>query len=155
MKKCFNYLPFFVLLSVLFACNNGEKVSKDAIDNPISAQNQGDVPADKLPTMTFNEYFHDFGKVYQGEKVTYAFKFVNKGKTDLIIQSASGSCGCTVPEYPKNPIKPGEEGFIRVAFDSEGRAGMNEKMVTILANTIPNKIELKIKADVTDLPKNN
>jgi hypothetical protein len=66
----------------------------------------------------------------------------------LIIQSASGSCGCTVPDFPKEPIPPGREGYIRVMFNSEGKSGMQEKQVTVLANTLPNTITVRVKAEI-------
>jgi hypothetical protein len=98
--------------------------------------------------MEFEEYEYDFGRIQEGEKVTYMFKFTNTGKSNLVIATAVGSCGCTVPKFPKEPIKPGDSEFIKVEFDSKGRVGPNEKQVTISANTIPNITELKIKAEV-------
>jgi hypothetical protein len=131
----------------------GEKQASETIDsaviaNPISADNAAELDPDKLPQMTFDKEFHDFGKITAGEKVTYSFKFTNTGKADLIISTAAGSCGCTVPEFPKEPIKPGKTGFIKVQFNSEGRSGIQEKQVTIVANTIPNTNELKIRSEV-------
>ena len=91
-----------------------------------------------VPEFTFETEVHDFGTIVQGEKVAYAFKFKNTGKADLIITSAKGSCGCTVPEWPQDPIAPGEEGVIDVVFNSEGKSGQQNKKVTIVANTVPN-----------------
>lgn len=80
--------------------------------------------------------------------MTYSFRFVNRGDKDLLIQNASGSCGCTVPDFPREPIAPGQEGYIRVQFNSEGKTGVQEKTVTVLANTLPNTNELKIKVEI-------
>ena len=102
----------------------------------------------EAPVMTFDKTSHDFGTIKAGEKVSYSFRFVNKGGRDLIIQSASGSCGCTVPDFPKEPIPPGREGYIRVMFNSEGKSGMQEKQVTVLANTMPNTITVRVKAEI-------
>jgi len=127
---------------------SGETIDSAIISNPISADNADEVDTAKLPIMTFEKDFHDFGKITAGEKVTYSFKFSNTGKSDLIISTAAGSCGCTVPEFPKEPIKPGKTGYIKVQFNSEGRSGVQEKQVTIVANTIPNTNELKIRSEV-------
>jgi len=100
------------------------------------------------PIMTFEKDVHDFGKIIQGEKVSYMFKFKNTGKSDLLITDAKGSCGCTVPEYPKTPVKPGEDGTINVIFDSTGKTGQQNKKVTITANTVPNTVTLAINGMV-------
>jgi len=136
----------------LGACNNAseEKVSEEAINNPLSAESGDQVDSKDLPAIAFDKDLHDFGTIKEGEKVTYSFRFKNTGKGDLIIQTASGSCGCTVPEIPEKPIKPGETGFIKVQFNSEGRVGMQEKQVTVVSNTIPNTTIVKIKAEVSE-----
>lgn len=148
MKKYFLFLLAAGLM--LGACNTAsdEKVSDEAISNPLSAENEGKVDAKSLPAISFDKDLHDFGTIREGEKVTYSFRFKNTGKGDLIIQTASGSCGCTVPEIPEKPIKPGETGFIKVQFNSEGRVGIQEKQVTVVSNTIPNTTIVKIKAEV-------
>lgn len=134
------------------ACNSAsdDKVSEEAISNPLSAENEGQLDAKKLPAIAFDKDLHDFGTIKEGEKVTYSFRFKNTGKGDLIIQTASGSCGCTVPEIPEKPIKPGETGYIKVQFNSEGRVGIQEKQVTVVSNTIPNTTIVKIKAEVSE-----
>ncbi|MBA4302801.1 MAG: hypothetical protein C0424_01095 [Sphingobacteriaceae bacterium] len=151
MKKLVFALFWVGTLMTIGCSNNGnEEVSEQAIMNPLSAENEGKSANGKLPEMTFDKDLHDFGTIAEGEKVTYSFRFKNTGNSDLIIQTASGSCGCTVPEYPQKPIKAGETGFIKVQFNSEGRAGIQEKQVTIVANTIPNTLTLKIKAEVSE-----
>lgn len=136
----------------LSACNSGsnEEVTSGAIENPLSAESNGKVDTKSLPEITFDKDFHDFGKISEGEKVTYSFRFKNTGKGDLIVQTASGSCGCTVPEIPQKPLRPGETGFIKVQFNSEGRAGIQEKQVTVVSNTIPNTNIIRIKAEVNE-----
>ncbi len=96
----------------------------------------------------FVEEVHDFGNVVQGEKVSYTFKFKNVGDADLIINSAKASCGCTVPEYDKEPIPPSGEGKIIVTFDSSNREGSQYKKVTINANSDPEIHELVITCNV-------
>jgi hypothetical protein len=91
---------------------------------------------------------HDFGKIKQGESVTYEFKFKNIGKEPLIISEAHGSCGCTQPIYPKEPIMKGKDGIIKVTFNSAGKMGIQDKTVTITSNSkTPSKI-LHIKGTV-------
>ncbi|HBI00136.1 MAG TPA: hypothetical protein DDY18_00765 [Flavobacterium sp.] len=103
--------------------------------------------------MTFNKKEHDFGVISEGAKVETTFTFTNTGEADLIIANASGSCGCTVPEFPKEPIKPGKTGKMKVSFDSNGKPGMQQKSVNITANTASGKDVLTIKANVTPKPK--
>lgn len=107
-------------------------------------------PSDgKYPVMTFNKKEHDFGVINEGDKVETIFTFTNTGQADLIIANASGSCGCTVPEFPKEPIKPGKTGKMKVSFDSNGKPGMQQKSVNITANTASGSDVLTIKANVT------
>ncbi|HAH57481.1 MAG TPA: DUF1573 domain-containing protein [Bacteroidales bacterium] len=101
-----------------------------------------------MPFMEFEQDFHDFGKLIQGEKVSYGFKFTNTGKTDLIISKVSSSCGCTVPDYPKTPIRPGETKKIDVKFDTENRRGFQNKTVTIVSNAQPSTKVIRIKAQI-------
>jgi hypothetical protein len=117
----------------------------DVVNNPATAENTDGVNGDvAVPEFTFEKEVHDFGKIVQGEKVAYSFKFKNTGKGDLIITSAKGSCGCTIPEYPQEPIAPGAEGVIDVVFNSDGKEGQQNKKVTIVANTVPNTKVLAI-----------
>ena len=102
-------------------------------------------------SMKFDREVHDFGRVKEGEIAKTVFRFTNTGKKPLIISSAMGSCGCTVPSWPKEPVKPGETGEIKVEFNSEGKKGENEKTVTVNANTNPPTSTLIIKSTV--IPK--
>ena len=103
--------------------------------------------------MNFDKVSHDFGTIEEGETVQTTFNFTNTGKADLLIVDARGSCGCTVPKYPKNiPIKPGESGQILVSFDSSNKPNMQQKTVTISANTQSGRETLRIKAMVNADP---
>ena len=93
-----------------------------------------------------------FGKVTEGDLAQHVYKFKNTGKAPLVITNASGSCGCTVPSWPKEPIAPGAGGEIKVSYNSTGKSGREEKEITVLANTIPNKTTLRISALVIDKP---
>jgi Protein of unknown function (DUF1573) len=99
-------------------------------------------------TMTFENDVHDFGNIKEGVTVDYTFNFTNSGQNDLQITNAIGSCGCTVPEYPKGLLKPGEASKIKVSFNSSGKSGKQEKSVTLTAN-IANQYQLiRIKANI-------
>lgn len=127
--------------------DSGEnEIPADVVNNPNSAN--GSTQTGNLPAITFEEVEHDFGRILEGESVSYSFKFTNTGKTDLIIAEVSTSCGCTVPTYSKTPIRPGEAGLVKVAFNSQGKRGFQTKNVLVVANTQPNTTILKIKAQV-------
>jgi len=94
------------------------------------------------------ETSYDFGEMHQGESVTHDFILKNTGDADLIITAAKGSCGCTVPEWPKNPIAKGEEAAIKVTFNSAGKSGRQNKTVTLVSNAIPNTKVITINGNV-------
>lgn len=100
------------------------------------------------PVMTFDALEYNFGSIKQGEVVTREFRFRNTGKEPLLINGAQGSCGCTVPEYPKEPIKPNESGVIKVTFNSAGKMGVQDKTVVITYDT-DKTITLHLKGTVT------
>jgi hypothetical protein len=89
------------------------------------------------PKMKFEKETHDFGKIRPGDTVSFDFKFTNTGALPLIITDGYASCGCTKPTWPKTPVKPGEAGVIHVTFDSKGKMGLQDKLITITANTNP------------------
>jgi len=135
-----------IILFSFTSCNNN-RISSDIIQNPNTANGKGDLS--QLPSFKFEEEFHDFGKIMQGETVSYPFNFKNSGKSDLVISDVSTSCGCTIPSYPKTPIHPGQTGTIKVSFNSSGKHGFQNKNIVIVANTQPNTVILRIKAEVT------
>jgi hypothetical protein len=106
-------------------------------------------PEGPLPTMDFQTIDHDFGTIPEGKIAEYTYSFVNNGQAPLIIQSAQGSCGCTVPEWSKEPIPPGGTGFVKAKFDSNGKPNAQNKTVTVTANTWPKQTVLRFKAMVT------
>ena len=105
-------------------------------------------PNGKVTSVKFDELSYDWGTLEEGKSMTHLFKFRNTGKEDLIISDARGSCGCTVPEWPKEPIKPGQSSDIKVVFNSAGKGGQVNKTVTITANSDPSPITLVIKGTV-------
>ncbi|HEU5293142.1 MAG TPA: DUF1573 domain-containing protein [Cyclobacteriaceae bacterium] len=108
-------------------------------------------PEGPLPVFQFETTDHDFGTIKEGEKVTYTYKFKNTGDAPLIVQEAKGSCGCTASDWSKMPIPPGGEGFVKAEFDSNGKPNVQNKTVTVTANTWPKQTVLKFKAMV--MPK--
>lgn len=110
------------------------------------------VPAGPTTTMSFDKLEFDYGVIDAGEKVNHKYKFTNTGSEPLIISNAKGSCGCTVPNWPKEPIPPGATSEIDVVFDSKGKKGKQSKRVTITANTSPAQTFLTIKGEVTPDP---
>lgn len=139
-----------LVFSILTGCqsDSGKNIPADVVRNPKSATGKGDMRS--LPVLSFEKDVHDFGKLISGEVVSYVFRFTNKGGSDLLISSASSSCGCTVPEYSKAPIKPGESGQMTVTFNSEGRSGFQNKSITIVSNTQPRETIIYIKAKVVE-----
>jgi len=113
-------------------------------ETPINADVVGASTEISFATSEYN-----FGDIAQGDVVEYEFEFTNTGENDLIIGSAKPSCGCTVPEYPKKPLRPGEKGKIKVKFDSANKIGPQNKTVEISANTQPNVHTLYIKGNIS------
>jgi len=146
----FKIFVFLIAIITLNACNKGNvndrSISPDIVNNPNSASKNKN--EESLPKIQFKKTIHDFGDIVEGAKSTYSFKFTNTGKSNLVIANCIPSCGCTVPDFPKNPIKPGESDFIDVTFNSEGRSGSFNKDITIYANTIPNTTQIFIKGNV-------
>ena len=116
---------------------------------PTSSQQSNVKPEGPLPAFKFSEESFDFGTITEGDVVDHVFSFVNEGEAPLIISSATASCGCTVPVWPKAPIAPGEQGEIKVQFNSRSKPGVQNKTVTVTANTYPKVTRLKIKANVS------
>ena len=138
-----NFLTLITLSFFFSACNESAS-SKINTDNKSSIQKESN-----YADITFDRVFHDFGMVKEGEIVKTIFKFTNTSENDLHIVDAMGSCGCTVPKYPKNvPIKPGGAGEIEVNFDTNGRPDLQQKMVKVSANTPSGGQLLRIQAFV-------
>jgi hypothetical protein len=140
MKKVFFGLAIAVILA---ACNESYKdqnaagaASQTAAISGAAAAS-GPVNPATAAVMKFDQDSYNFGKIIQGDSVVHQFKFVNVGKTPLIITDATATCGCTKPEWPKEPIQPNAEGSIKVTFHSVGKSGLQDKMITISGNTAP------------------
>jgi len=142
-------LILFTILFSFLACNESasKKINTDVAQTQISKDR-------KYAEITFDRIFHDFGNVDEGQIAKTIFTFTNTSKNDLYIVDARGSCGCTVPKYPKNvAIKPGETGEIEVNFDTTGRPNLQQKMVKVSANTATGGEMLRIQAFVNPINK--
>ena len=131
------------------ACNGGgntEEFDVDLIQNPNSAS--GYDATQPMPSIMFDKDLHDFGRITQGESLTYSFHFRNTGNANLIISSCSATCGCTVADYPRKRIAPGEDGYISVSFNSQGKVGQQYQEITVSSNAQPSRYVLKITAQV-------
>lgn len=121
----------------------------------VNAQDKAATPAAapaSTAEMVFEAEEFNFGTIKQGESVTHEFTFTNAGKDDLIITNAQGSCGCTVPQYPKEAIQKGGKGTIKVTFNSAGKMGMQDKTVTITSNAKNSPRILHLKGTVEAAP---
>jgi len=136
-------------LAILASCSNQDPKQSATTETTTGAIASETAQAD-APVFKFVKESFDFGQIADGEKVSYDFKFTNIGKSPLIITSATATCGCTVPDYPKAPVSPGNDGVIRVVFDSAGKLGMQNKVITITANTVPEITQLTILGNVVN-----
>ncbi len=100
------------------------------------------------PRFEFEDNIHDFGDIQQGEKVEHLFKFTNAGNQPLVISNIITTCGCTAPTWPKDPVQPGEKGEIKVVFNSIGKIGKQNKVITIFSNSVNGKDQITIQANV-------
>ncbi len=139
-----NIIILTILAALFTACDTHPKEA-NSLDTAVLETDNNNA---KEPKMYFSQSKWDFGTITEGERVEHTFKFVNNGKSDLVISSATASCGCTIPNWPKEPIAPGKEGEIKVEFNSTGKSDMVNKDITILANTNPVKTILQIKVFV-------
>lgn len=129
---------------------NTSNVSNAAANPAANAIEPATVIENNLPptTVSFAEMEHDFGTIEQNTTNPKTFTFTNTGSEPLVISDAKGSCGCTVPDYPRQPIQPGETGEIKVVYSPGTQVNQQTKTVTITANTEPATTVLRIKANV-------
>jgi hypothetical protein len=152
------YNSLFIFLFFLAACQNTTQqdqraveeitdpelvFNSDIIRNPVSAEPES-IDTVNVAKLDFKIHSFDFGAIEEGQKITHEFEFTNTGKVPLVITNAHSTCGCTVPEWPKEAIKPGSKGKIVVKFDSMGKAGPQSKPITIVANTYPSETMLEL-----------
>lgn len=145
----FPVLIFLGLLGLASCRQSGPSsdIDVDLINNPISAD--GYDQSARVAAITFDADLHDFGRITQGETISYSFHFRNTGNADLVISGCSATCGCTVADYPRGRIAPGKDGYITVSFNSQGKIGQQYQEVTVSSNAQPGRTILKITAQVS------
>ncbi|MBK5277326.1 MAG: DUF1573 domain-containing protein [Bacteroidia bacterium] len=171
MKNAIRLTIIFTLVCVLVSCRDkaaekriaelesrlsqieGNKTSTTATPTPSPTVDATPVADEKpegpLPVLEFERVDHDFGTIKEGQKVTYTYKFKNTGQAPLIIQNAQPSCGCTAPDWSKEPIPVGGTGFVKAEFDTNGKTNIQNKTITVTSNTWPKTTTLRFKAMVT------
>ena len=133
MKK---YLILFLLIGLSAQLFAQQAVSKTAKVNG--------------PVLAFEKNTHDFGEIFQGDKVKQVFKFTNTGNEPLIITNIQVTCGCTAPEWPRNPIPPGGKGEIKIGFNSAGKIGRQNKTVTVISNAANDENTISFVTNILD-----
>ena len=153
MKKISILLIFVIALGAFTACNNSnatEKVKKENLD---SAKERDVKIKEGAASISFDKTEYDFGTVDEGEVVKVTYKVTNTGKTDLVITNAQPSCGCTVPVWPKEPIKPGETADLKVEFNTAGKPNKQMKTITLTTNTAVGREVVKLSGSVVPKAK--
>jgi hypothetical protein len=161
-----SFIIFSLVVSFTTACNRnaekriaelesklaemeGKKTASSISPTPETEPVKEEKPEGPLPSFEFEKVEHDFGTIKEGDVVEYTYSFKNTGEAPLVIQGAQGSCGCTVPEWSKEPIPVGATGYVKAKFDSNGKPNIQNKTVTVTANTWPKQTVLRFKAMVT------
>lgn len=146
-----------IVVSIVFLGCSTRSAGENSQENNSSTQESVTLPAPKINVVAqeqtdayivFEKTKHDFGKVYHGEKLEYTFFFTNKGQSDLVLYSANASCGCTVPEFEKQPIPPGKQGRIKIVFDTKGFRGLQNKSISVVSNASNNYVLLIVSANI-------
>lgn len=159
--RLFNFPGLILMVIILTGCapkeNQTEKKveeirlpgrsnNAELIRNPLSADES--IDSTSVPKLVFDYTEYDFGDISDQKIVSHSFSFTNAGKTPLVIAHVRGTCGCTVPHWPEEPVPPGGTGSIEVRFDPSGKSGLQSKPVVITANTLPNTTNLSIIANI-------
>ncbi len=127
---------------------SNRKILNESISRPESVPAIKSIPDLPKTAIKFDKQQHNFGIIKDDKKQYTAFEFTNTGKEPLMILSAEGSCGCTVPSWPREPIAPGKSAKIEIAFDPNGKTGEHSKIVTVTSNTDPSTTILTIQANI-------
>lgn len=158
MKKVL-FVSALAVSTFMFSCKSDSNASEETttpveettVETPVVDGTTEVSPAQvaELTTLSVDRMDHDFGNISDQSPVETKFVVTNTGEKPLLISNAQGSCGCTVPEYPKEPILPGESADIKVSFNPSGKSGAQTKTVTLTANTDPATTVINIKSNIT------
>ncbi len=145
MKK----IVFIIVALVTFTSCKKENASSKIKTENIEAAAERDAEISKgVPVIEWDKTEHDFGTLDAGDKAETVFILTNIGEGDLVITSARGSCGCTVPVWPKDAVKPGKTAEIKVVFNSRGKKNKTTNTITLTTNTEKGSEIVRIKAFV-------
>ena len=134
-----------IVLIVFASCSN-----VDASKEIEASREEG---SKQITTIQWIDSVRNFGKIIEGQKLAISFRFKNTGDKPLVIESVHPACGCTVADYPKQPLKPGEEGEITGEFNSEGREGQQHKEITVTTNTAEHTHNVVFEVTVAGKPQ--
>lgn len=149
----------FSILLLITSCQDASKKIKDTkdVNTTQSEPQKPEINAQIIDNNNGGAAFNftndggkvwDFGTIQQGDEPEFTFTFQNTGNEPMIISNAKGSCGCTVPQWPKEPIAPGKTGEINVKFNSKNKKGSQNKTVTLTANTTPPTTKLRVTGTI-------
>ncbi|MEZ0541143.1 DUF1573 domain-containing protein [Fibrella arboris] len=150
MRDSLNRICLLAAVSLTLLGQSSCSNRRDTNGQPVGEQN---AVAGKGAKIEFLETgIHDFGQITEGDTVEHLYKFVNKGELPLVINNITASCGCTTPDWPREPVAPGQESAVRVRFNSRGKQGEQRKTVTVYANTQPTMTDIEFKVMVNPKP---
>ncbi|MDG1697607.1 MAG: DUF1573 domain-containing protein [Polaribacter sp.] len=154
MRKQTLSLVFTITISFFIGCKDATNVSKKINKENLDKAKTRDVEIKKGTAMiSFDKKEYDFGIVNEGTVVETSYLVTNSGKTDLVITNAKASCGCTVPVWPRDAIKPGKTGEVKVKFNTSGKPNRQQKTITLTTNTESGREVLVLKGSVTPKAK--
>ena len=137
-------IAYLLAIPVIMGCSghNGSLPSDQVEQEAIALDSIGQA------VITFSELSHDFGTILEGENVVCYFDYENTGESDLILLSVDATCGCTTPDWSREPVKAGEKKSLKIIFDATGRSGAQRKVITVLSNASNVVVKLTIKANI-------
>ena len=154
MKKTNFLVLVLITASFLTGCKDATNITtKIKKENLVIAKSRDLEIKKGAASISFDKKEYDFGTVNEGDIVETSYLVTNSGKTDLVITNAQASCGCTVPVWPKNPIKPGATGEVKVKFNTSGKPNRQQKTITLTTNTESGREVLTLKGSVTPKAK--
>lgn len=148
MKKLLIVAVIALSMVTVTSCKDGNASSKVNAENLEKAKERDAKSSKEAALIEFDKTVYDFGTANEGDVVDVEFVVTNSGKTDLVISKATPSCGCTVPSWPKDPIKPGASEKVIAKFNTSGKPGMANKSITLFTNTKRGREVLRIKGNV-------